>query len=147
MIFDTCLPYSQIRKDTQKNARKPPRSSFHISSYIMIAFSSLKCIVYNAIIIFYVYNIARSRERHIGLAWFQLVRGCHTRWFQYCWAEVASRPKSSIWPIIIPYADIEWPMSDGRGRHSRFWCLVLEGHSVAFECHDGFFFYIFLLRR
>ena len=50
------------------------------------------------------------------------------------------RPKSSIWPIIIPYADIEWPMSDGRGRHSRFGCLVLEGHSVASECHDGFFF-------
>ena len=52
------------------------------------------------------------------------------------------RPKSSIWPIIIPYADIEWPMSDGRGQHSRFGCLVLEGHSVASECHDGFFLHL-----
>ena len=54
MIFDTLFTFSQIRR-IEKTLRRTLESlpEVYVSSY-MIAFSSLKCIVYNAIIIFYV---------------------------------------------------------------------------------------------
>ena len=66
MIFDTLFTFSQIRR-IEKTLRRTLESlpEVHISSYT-IAFSSLKCIVYNAIKFFYVYRyIYRSISRTV----------------------------------------------------------------------------------
>ena len=62
MIFDTLFTFPQIRR-IEKTLRRTLESlpEVHISSY-MIAFSSFKCIVYNAIIIFYS-SISRTAHR------------------------------------------------------------------------------------